>query len=191
MQMALPNFLLFGQLKRIVRQWLDECLHCEATPIPAYSFTKHSPTVFCEQITASITQSLVGERPVVAVIDPYNPIGSTKHVSFNTSKTLRWETSPRHCHVNWAMLDGTEGEFCDIVEAHSKVVAYVKNHSLGLEVPYQHRGNQHRYIPDFIVLINDGRGDEDLLQLVVEIKGYRGEQARPRSSRWIRTGCPE
>ena len=28
------------------------------------------------------------DRPVMAVVDPYNPTGSSKHISFNTSKTL-------------------------------------------------------------------------------------------------------
>jgi type III restriction enzyme len=51
---------------------------------------------------------------------------------------------------------------------------------MGFEVPYQHGGNQHRYIPDFIVLVDDGRGEDDLLQLIVEIKGYRNEQAKTK-----------
>jgi type III restriction enzyme len=176
-----PKLHLYGQLKRIARKWLNECLVCKGNTYPGLLLYHELAEIACERITASITQSLVGERPVVAVIDPYNPIGSTKHVNFNTSKTLRWETSAQHCHVNWAVLDSTwEGEFCRIVEEHPKVVAYVKNHSMGFEVPYQHGGIQHRYIPDFIVLVADGRGEDDLLQLIVEIKGYRNEQAKTK-----------
>ncbi len=37
------------------------------------------------------------------------------------------------------------------------------------------------YRPDFIVLIDDGHGDEDLLHLVVEIKGYRREDAKDKA----------
>ena len=33
------------------------------------------------------------------------------------------------------------------------------------------------YIPDFIVLVDDGRGEDDPLHLVVEIKGYRNQDA--------------
>ena len=36
------------------------------------------------------------------------------------------------------------------------------------------------YWPDFIVLVDDGRGDQDLLHLVVEIKGYRREDAKEK-----------
>ena len=38
------------------------------------------------------------------------------------------------------------------------------------------------YRPDFIVLVDDGRGDQDLLHLVVEIKGYRREDAKEKRS---------
>lgn len=78
-------------------------------------------------------------RPIKAVLDPYNPVGSTAHVNFNTSKTDRWETSAQHCHVNWVILDSDwEAEFCRVAEKHPRVKAYVKNHSLGLEVPYRY-----------------------------------------------------
>ena len=56
--------------------------------------------------------------------------------------------------------------------------AYVKNQGLGLEVPYRLGGQPRRYLPDFIVLVDDGHGADDLLHLVVEIKGYRGEDAK-------------
>ncbi len=93
----------------------------------------------CERITAGITRTLVGERPVKAVFDPYNPIGSTIHVNFNTSKTDRYKTDSRRCHVNLVILDSDwDAEFCRVAEAHPRVNAYVKNHNLGLEVPYRY-----------------------------------------------------
>jgi hypothetical protein len=101
-----------------------------------------------------------------AVLDPYNPTGSTMHVNFNTSKSDRWETDARRCHINWVILDSDwEGEFCRVAELHPKVRAYVKNHNLGLEVPYRYGSEMRRYIPDFIVLVDDGHGDNDLLHL--------------------------
>jgi type III restriction enzyme len=62
------------------------------------------------------------------------------------------------------------------------VKAYVKNHSLGFEVPYRYGSETRKYRPDFIVLVDDGRGDDDLLHLVVEIKGYRQEDAKEKKS---------
>ena len=125
----------------------------------------------------------MGERPIKAVLDPYNPTGSTAHVRFNTSKTLRWETDARRCHINWVVLDSDwEAEFCRVAEAHPRVRAYVKNHNLGLEVPYRYGSETRKYLPDFIVLVDDGHGENDLLHLIVEIKGYRREDAKEKKS---------
>ena len=58
----------------------------------------------------------------------------------------------------------------------------MKNHGLGLEVPYLLGGEPRTYIPDFIVLVDDGRGEDDPLHLIVEIKGYRGEDAKVKKA---------
>jgi len=67
-----------------------------------------------------------------------------------------------------------------VAESHPKVKAYVKNHNLGLEVPYRYGSSMRTYIPDFIVLVDDGR--EDPLHLIVEIKGYRREDAKEKKA---------
>jgi type III restriction enzyme len=38
------------------------------------------------------------------------------------------------------------------------------------------------YIPDFIVTVDDGHGENDLLHLIVEIKGYRREDAKEKKA---------
>ena len=57
-----------------------------------------------------------------------------------------------------------------------------KNHNLGLEVPYTLGAIPRTYLPDFIVVIDDGKGVDDLLHLIVEIKGYRREDAKEKKS---------
>ena len=174
---------LFGQLKRIARQWLDQHLVCKGETYPAQLMYQSLADTACEKITAAITRKFVGERPIKAVLDPYNPNGSTRHVRFTTSRQTRWTTDPRSSHVNYVVCDSDwEAEFCRVAEAHPRVKAYVKNHGLGLKVPYLFGGVPRRYVPDFIVLVDDGRGEDDLLHLVVEIKGYRGEDAREKKS---------
>jgi type III restriction enzyme len=174
---------LFGQLKRIAKQWLDGYLVCKGGTYPAQLKYKMLADMACGRIIAGINRKFVGERPIKAVLDPYNPTGSTMHVNFNTSKTLRWKTDARRCHINWVVLDSNwEGEFCRVAEAHPRVRSYVKNQSLGLEVPYRYGSEMRRYFPDFIVQVDDGRGDNDLLNLIVEIKGYRREDAKEKKS---------
>jgi type III restriction enzyme len=178
-----PKLHLFGQLKQITGHWLDTCLVCKGGTYPAQLMYQELADIACERITAGITRALVGTRPIKAVFDPYNPVGSTMHVNFNTSKITRYETDSRCCHVNWVILDSDwEAEFCRVVEAHPKVRAYVKNHNLGLEVPYCFGSETRKYRPDFIVRIDDGRGEGDLLNLIVEIKGYRREDSKEKKS---------
>ncbi len=186
-----PQLHLFGQLKRIAREWLDRCLVCKGGTWPAQLRYRMLADMACERITAGITRALVGQRPIQAVLDPYNPIGSTAHVRFNTSKTLRWLTDPKRCHVDWIVLDSDwEGEFCRVAEKHPRVRAYVKNYNLGFEVPYRYGSETRRYLPDFIVLVDDGHGDDDLLHLVIEIKGYRREDAKEKKATMLTYWVP-
>lgn len=178
-----PKLHLFGQLKRITKQWLDNHLVCKGNTYPGLLMYQALADMACERITRGITEHFKNERPVKALMDPYNPTGSTSFVRFNTSKTDRWETSSDHCHVNWVILDSDwEAEFCRVAESHPLVRAYVKNHNLGFEVPYRFGSENRKYRPDFIVLIDDGHGPDDLLHLIVEIKGYRREDAKEKKA---------
>ncbi len=178
-----PKLHLFGQIKRITKQWLDGYLNCKGGTYPAQLSYKMLADMAGERIIAGINRAFIGERPIKAVLDAYNPTGSTIHVNFNTSKSSRWETDARRCHINWVVLDSDwEAELCRVAEAHPRVRAYVKNHNLGLEVPYRYGSEARTYLPDFIVLVDDGHGDEDLLHLIVEIKGYRREDAKEKKA---------
>ena len=156
---------------------------CKGGTYPAQLKYKMLADMACERILAGITRHEIGKRPIKAVLDPYNPVGSTAHVNFNTSKLDRWQTDARRSHLNWVILDSDwEGEFCRVAESHPKVRAYVKNHNLGLEVPYRYGSEMRKYLPDFVVRVDDGHGDDDLLNLIVEIKGYRREDAKEKKS---------
>ena len=67
------------------------------------------------------------------------------------------------------MLEGEEG-----------TLSYVRNEGLYFEVPYVLEGIQHVYMPDFIVRVKVGEGEEDVLNVVLEVKGYRGESANEK-----------
>ena len=178
----------FGRLKRFVTQWLDECLVCSGGTYPAQLMYPSLAEMACERIMAAITRASTkgvqsngqGIQMPRVLLDPFNPTGSTMHVNFRTSK-VGWRSDPRRCHVNYVILDGDwEKEFCDVVQGHPRVLAYVKNHGLSFEVPYHLAGVKRTYVPDFIVVLDDGRGADDPLHLVVEIKGYRGEDAKQK-----------
>ena len=176
-----PKVHLFGQLKRITRQWMKGYLRCTGGTFPAQVLYQDIANQACDRIRKAITEASVDSKEIKAILDAYNPIGSTAHVNFNTSKTNLWKTDVRRCQVNWVVLDSDwEAEFCRVAEAHGRVRSYVKNQNLGLEVPYLTGAKQRKYLPDFVVQVDDGRAD--LLNLIVEIKGYRGEDAKDKAN---------
>ena len=172
---------LFGQLKRIVRQWLDNHLTCEGECYPAQILMREMADKACGKIQSAILLGSQDEQHIIAILDPYNPTGSTSAVAFNSSKPT-WTTDPEKSHVNLVVTDSEwEAEFARVAEAHPAVLSYVKNQGLGLEVPYLKGASSHRYLPDFILKINDGHGEENPLNLIVEIKGFRGEDAKEKA----------
>jgi len=173
-----------NQLKRTARGWLDGgYLRCSGGTYPAQLLYQDIADRACKRIKAAITESMAGQHPIKAVLDPYNPAGSTAHVRFDTSKPLLFKTAYDCSHVNYVVCDSNwEAEFCRAAEANSRVRAYVKNQGLGFEVPYLVGATPKKYLPDFIARVDDGRGDDDLLNLVVEIKGYRGEDAKDKAN---------
>ena len=172
-----PKMHLFGDIKRIAKQWLDEgYLVCQGGTTPAMVTYREMAETACELIFLASQGTASEERPVKAILAPYNPTGSTRFVNFFTSKPL-YTTSPAKCHVNHVVLDSDwEAEFARAAEAHPQVICYVKNQGMQFDVPYRDGTNQRRYIPDYIVRIDDGQ--EDPLNLIVEIKGYRNTDAQ-------------
>ena len=179
-----PKLHLFGQLKAVVKEWMDRGhLKCIGGAYPAQVLYQEIADMACARIQQAITLTLGKDQPVKAILDAYNPTGSSAYVNFTTSKKTRWQTDPRKSHVNWVVCDSDwESEFCRVAERHPRVRAYVKNQSLGLEVPYRMGSTPRKYLPDFIVQVDDGRGPENPLNLIVEIKGFRGEDAKEKSN---------
>ena len=175
-----PNVGLIVQMKSIVRQWMANHLVLAGGTQAAQLLYYNIADRVADRIMAAITRGQEGGGRVLAMLDPYNREGSSRHVSFMTSKD-RYETSAR-CHINYAVIDSDwEAEFCRVADRHPRVIAWVKNHNLGFEVPYSAGGEVRRYRPDFILRIDDGHGTEDALNLVVEIKGARDEDDKDKA----------
>ncbi len=186
-----PVHLVY-KVQPIVRRWLDEgYLVCQGNTQPAMVATYlNVADSAAELIYAACTSSKGADKGIKAIIDPFNPRGSTTHLSFNTSKADLWETKPERCHINYVVCDsGWEAELARVVEAHPRVLAYVKNQGLQFEVPYRDGAVQKKYLPDFIVQVDDGHGPDDRLNIVVETKGYRGLDAQLKAetmrSLWV------
>ena len=138
----------------------------------------------CNRITAGITRAVRRRAADQGAARSLQPDRLDQRTSASTRRRpTAGRPSSDRCHVNWVILDSDwEAEFCRVAESHPQVRAYVKNHNLGLEVPYRYGSETRKYLPDFIVLVDDGHGPDDLLHLVVEIKGYRREDAKEKKS---------
>lgn len=169
---------LFGQIRRIVREWLDGgYLVLKGVPIGVLDYLEIKDQA-AERIFLACQRYEHGPKAIKAILDPYNPKSTTRHVNFTTSKDT-YSTDPRRSHVSHVVCDSTwEAELARVLETHSRVVAYVKNQGLGFEVPYRDGSVPRRYIPDMIVRLDDGNGPDDLLNLVLETKGYRKGDAQ-------------
>jgi type III restriction enzyme len=172
-----PKMHLFGQIKRVAKRWLDEgYLVCTGGTTPAMVTYRELADQAAELIFLACQPAEPAPCEIVAVLDPYNPRGSSRFINFATSKPL-YTTSPERCHVNHVVLDSDwEAELARVVEAHPRVLAYVKNQGMQFEVPYRDGTQHRRYWPDYIVRIDDGGTDP--LNLVVEVKGFRSTDAQ-------------
>ena len=115
------------------------------------------------------------------MLDPYNPKGSTRHVNFITSKSC-WATGarPPKCHVSHVVLDSSwEEQLALTLEGHPHVLAYAKSQALGFDIPYLDAGIMRRYVPDFLVRLDDGGAAP--LNLVLEVKGQRDESDKAKA----------
>ena len=152
-----PKLHLFGQLKRITRQWLDGgYLRCSGGTFPAQLSTEIADMA-AERIKAAITETLAGDnrsrRSSTLTTRPARPPTSISPLR----RRRAGRPIPPQCHVNWVVCDSDwEAEFCRVAEAHPRVRAYVKNQNLGFEVPYLMGVDAAQIPPDFIVQVDDG-----------------------------------
>jgi type III restriction enzyme len=72
-----------------------------------------------------------------------------------------------------ADTESWEQKLAQTLEDMPEVVRYVKNDHLGFTIPYTLAGEERQYIPDFLACVDDGRGPNDLLNLLLEITGEK------------------
>lgn len=169
-----PPMHLFGQIQRVVRRWLDEgYLTAKGAPTGAVLYLELADKT-AELIFLACQRASKGEKTIKAILDAYNPTGSTRFVAFNTSKGVYDTEKSQVSHV---VLDSDwEAELARVLERNPHVMAYAKNQGMQFEVPYRDGGTVRKYVPDFIVQLDDGR--DEPLNLVLETKGFRGVDAQ-------------
>ena len=115
------------------------------------------------------------EAPDARSCSPTTPIGSTRCVDFDTTRPV-WPTDPDKCHVS------PRGRRHRVVGAedgpgpggHARGRSLREEPASASPSRTPSTARSARYLPDFLVRIDDGHGaDDDLLNLILEVSGER------------------
>ena len=163
---------LFPSMLAIIKRYLDECVFCKDNTFPQLLLFSELAHDAADRIYKDIVRSNSDQPAVKPTLRPYDTLGSTRYVDFDTTRPV-YATRPEKCHISYVVADTNswEQKMAQALEDMDEVVRYVKNHQLDFSIPYTINGEEKHYYPDFIVHIDDGHGGEDLLNLVVEVTG--------------------
>jgi len=172
-----PKMWLFPQLLDLTRRWLDECVTCKDNTFLQMLLLVELAHTAADKLYHSIVASTEGEKALKPILEPYNTVGSTRYVDFDTTKPV-YPTDAHFCHVSHVVADtkSWEQKMAQALEelgAKGLLLSYVKNQGLHFYIPYTIRGESHNYTPDFIARLDDGNGREDPLNLIIEVTGER------------------
>jgi len=186
-----PKRWLFPQLLGIVKRWIAECVELKDNTFPQLLMITDHAHSSAETIFRCIVRSTRGDKVLMPILYPYETIGSTRHVAFDTTKPV-YATDPRYCHVSHVVADtgSWEQKTAQALEELGEeglIRCYVKNQNLGFVIPYTHEGEEHVYVPDFLILANTGSGET--LYLILEVTGQKksDKQAKTATARslWV------
>ena len=165
---------LFPQLLGIAKRWLAECVTFKDNTFPQLLLLIEFAHDAADRIYKAIVQAQPGTPTIKPILRPYDTVGSTRYVDFDTTRPV-YATRADKCHVSHVVADteSWEQKMAQALEDMDEVLRYVKNHNLGFTIPYTLNGQEHQYTPDFIVVLDDGHGPENPLNLIVEVTGEK------------------
>ncbi|MEW6358491.1 MAG: BPTD_3080 family restriction endonuclease [Planctomycetota bacterium] len=165
---------LFPQILAITKRWLTECVTCKDNTFPQLLLLIQFAHDAADRIYKAIVAATEGSPALLPIPRPYDTVGSTRYVDFDTTRSV-YATRPDKCHISHVVADtdSWEQKMAQALEDMDEVLAYVKNHNVGFTIPYTLNGEEKPYYPDFIARLDDGRGPEDPLNLIVEVTGQQ------------------
>jgi type III restriction enzyme len=165
---------LFPQLLDIAKRWLADCVILKDNTFPQLLLLIEFAHDASDRIYKAIVKASEGEAILKPILRPYDTIGSTRYVDFDTTRSV-YATREDKCHISHVVADtdSWEQKLAQTLEDMDEVVRYTKNHNLGFTIPYSLNGEARNYIPDFIACLDDGHGPDDLLNLLLEVTGEK------------------
>jgi type III restriction enzyme len=174
---------LFPDLLQIARDWRQQCLVRKDNTFPQLLILIEHLSDATDRIYKAIVAAEPGQKRPLPIPKPYDPVGSTTWVPFDTVRPT-YKTAADKCHVSHVVADtgSWEQKMAQTLEDMPEVIRYVKNHNLGFLIPHTINGQQKNYVPDFIVHIDDGDAPGDPLQLIVEVSGQANKKKEAKAS---------
>lgn len=188
-----PMPWLFPQTLAIVRRWMAECVVLKDNAFMQMLWLTQYRQDAADRIYKAIVKSTEGEKALKPILAAYNVVGSTRYVDFDTTRNV-YPTDARFCHISHVVCDtdSWEQKMAQALEELGEegvLVSYAKNHNLSFFIPYALDGEEHNYIPDFLVRFDDGGGRDDPLNLIIEVTGEpkRDKAAKVSTARdlWV------
>lgn len=163
---------LFPQLLDVTRRWMAHWLTCKDNTFPQMLLLRELANDASDRIYKAIVTADAERAVLKPILRPYDSAGSTRWVDFDTTRPV-WPTRADKCHVSHVVADtkSWEQKVAQTLEDMDEVIAYVKNEGLAFFIPYALDGEERRYMPDYLVKWDDGRGREDPLNLILEVSG--------------------
>ena len=167
---------LFPQLLNNAKHWLAECVTLKDNTFLQLLLLIEFAHDAADRIYKAIVASTDGTAALKPILRPYDMIGSTRYIDFDTTRPVL-ATREDKCHISHVVADtdSWEQKMAEALEDMPEVIRYVKNHNLGFIIPYTLNGEEKNYTPDFIACIDDGDGPDDLLNMIVEVTGEKKE----------------
>lgn len=165
---------LFPQLVNIAKRWLAECVTLKDNTFVQLLLLIEFAHDAADRIYKAIVASTDGTAALKPILSPYDTVGSTRYVDFDTTRPV-FTTRADKCHISHVVADtdSWEQKMAEALEDMPEVIRYVKNHNLGFNIPYAFGGEERNYLPDFIACIQDGKGEDNLLNVVIEVTGEK------------------
>jgi type III restriction enzyme len=156
---------LFPQVLAITKRWLAECVTCKDNTFPQLLLLIELAHDAADRVYKAIVASSEGTPALRPLLRPYDTVGSTRYVDFDTTKAV-YQTNPAKSHVTHVVADtgSWEQKLAQSLEEMPEVTCYVKNQGLNFTIPYTLNGDEKLYYPDFIARVGD-------LNLVLEVSG--------------------
>jgi type III restriction enzyme len=178
-------FSLMGQVISLVEKYLQSGrIHIEP---PLFAMDELRKKIMFMANMNLIVQHLWSyikleqSEKIIPIFDPNKKVKSTADMS-------TWYTSRPNCitkksHISHCVFDSTwEATESYVIEKNPHVTAWAKNDHIGFEIGYIYNGVFHKYYPDFLIKLDNGK------TLVLETKGQDSPLAREKHkalAEWI------